>query len=79
MKRYDLMNQVNARGTWMVSKLALPYLKKSKNPHILNLSPPLTFEPRWVTWKYNVLSAITTFTVHYSLNLMSHTRWQNLV
>eukprot|EP00158_Paraphelidium_tribonemae_P009076 Partr_v1_DN28761_c2_g1_i14_m62578 putative Hydroxysteroid dehydrogenase like 2 len=41
------MNQVNARGTWMVSKHAIPYLKKSKNPHILNLSPPLSFESRW--------------------------------
>eukprot|EP00158_Paraphelidium_tribonemae_P009075 Partr_v1_DN28761_c2_g1_i12_m62566 putative Hydroxysteroid dehydrogenase like 2 len=47
VKRYDLMNQVNARGTWMVSKHAIPYLKKSKNPHILNLSPPLSFESRW--------------------------------
>jgi citronellol/citronellal dehydrogenase len=47
-KRYDLMNQVNARGTWLVSKHALPYLKKSSNAHILNLSPPLSFEERWV-------------------------------
>ena len=46
-KRYDLMNQVNARGTWLVSKHALPYLLKSDNPHILMLSPPLTFEQRW--------------------------------
>jgi citronellol/citronellal dehydrogenase len=47
VKRYDLMHQVNARGTWMVSKLALPFLKKSTNPHILNLSPPLSIEARW--------------------------------
>lgn len=47
VKRYDLMNQVNARGTFVLSKLALPYLKKAKNPHILTLSPPLSFEARW--------------------------------
>ena len=48
MKRYDLMNDINARGTFLVSKCALPYLKKSnKNPHILNISPPLNLNPRW--------------------------------
>jgi len=48
MKKYDLMNQINARGTYLVSKLALPYLKNSKkNPHILNISPPLNMRPRW--------------------------------
>ena len=47
MKKYDLMNQVNARGTYLCSKLALPYLKLSKNPHILNLSPPLSLNPKW--------------------------------
>ena len=40
MKRYDLMNQVNARGTFLLSKLCLPHLKKSDNGHILNLAPP---------------------------------------
>lgn len=47
MKRYDLMNQVNARGTFMVSKLCQPHLAKSDNPHILNLSPPLDMSPKW--------------------------------
>ena len=47
MKKYDLMNQVNARGTYLCSRLALPYLKLSKNPHILNLSPPLSLNPKW--------------------------------
>ena len=47
VKKYDLMHQVNARGTWLVSKLALPHLKRAKNPHILNLSPPLSVETRW--------------------------------
>ena len=47
MKRYDLMQQVNARGTFMVSKLAVPYLRKSANPHILMLSPPLDMKEKW--------------------------------
>lgn len=47
MKKYDLMNTVNTRGTYLCSKLAIPYLKKSKNPHILTLSPPLYMSPRW--------------------------------
>ncbi len=47
MKRYDLMHQINGRGTYMVSKYCLPHLKKSNNPHILNLAPPLDMESKW--------------------------------
>ncbi|HET9031716.1 MAG TPA: NAD(P)-dependent oxidoreductase [Dokdonella sp.] len=47
MKRYDLMHQVNARGTFLCSQACLPHLKKAANPHILNLSPPLNMEPKW--------------------------------
>jgi citronellol/citronellal dehydrogenase len=47
MKRYDLMQQVNTRGTFLVSRLAIPHLRKSQNPHVLTLSPPLTMSPRW--------------------------------
>ena len=47
MKRYDLMQQINARGTFMVSKFALPYLEKSASPHILMLSPPLDMQAKW--------------------------------
>ena len=47
MKRYDLMNQVNARGTFLCSKLTLPHLLQAENPHILNLSPPLDLDPKW--------------------------------
>lgn len=47
MKRYDLMNEVNTRGTYMVSQKALPFLKKSEHAHILNLSPPLDLNPKW--------------------------------
>jgi citronellol/citronellal dehydrogenase len=47
MKRYDLMNGINARGTFMVSKYALPHLAKAANPHILMLSPPLDMKEKW--------------------------------
>lgn len=47
MKRYDLMNQVNARGTYLTSKACIPHLKKAANPHVLMLSPPLDMSSRW--------------------------------
>ena len=47
MKRYDLMHQINTRGTFLCSQACIPQLKKAKNPHILNLSPPLNMEARW--------------------------------
>lgn len=47
MKRYDLMQDVNARGTYLCSKFAFPYLQKAENPHILNLSPPLNLAAHW--------------------------------
>jgi citronellol/citronellal dehydrogenase len=47
MKRYDLMNQVNARGTFLVSKACIPHLKQAANPHVLALSPPLDMSARW--------------------------------
>jgi len=47
MKRYDLMNRINARGTYLCSQACLPYLLKGTNPHILNISPPLNMSPIW--------------------------------
>ena len=47
MKRYDLMHQVNARGTFLVSKACIPHLKRAANPHVLALSPPLDLAPHW--------------------------------
>lgn len=47
MKRYDLMHDVNVRGTFMVSKACIPHLKNGNNPHILTLSPPLNLSPKW--------------------------------
>jgi len=51
MKKYDLMNQINARGTYLCSRACIPHLmeskKKGRNPHILNMSPPLSMKPIW--------------------------------
>ncbi|MBI3274627.1 MAG: SDR family oxidoreductase, partial [Methylocystis sp.] len=47
MKRFDLMHQINGRGTFLCCKLALPHLKEAGNPHILTLSPPLDMNPKW--------------------------------
>jgi len=47
MKRYDLMNGINARGTYLTSKACIPHLKRAANPHVLMISPPLDMAPRW--------------------------------
>jgi citronellol/citronellal dehydrogenase len=47
MKRFDLMHQINARGTFLVSKWAIAYLAKAANPHILMISPPLDMKEKW--------------------------------
>jgi len=47
MKRYDLMQDINTRGTFVVSKACIPHLQKSANGHILTLSPPLNLNPKW--------------------------------
>ena len=47
MKRYDLMHQINTRGTFVCSQACVPHLKKAANPHVLMLSPPLNMETRW--------------------------------
>jgi citronellol/citronellal dehydrogenase len=48
-KRYDLMHDINVRGTFFVSKACIPHLKKSSNAHILNLSPPVNMDLKWFT------------------------------
>jgi citronellol/citronellal dehydrogenase len=48
MKRYDLMQDINTRGTFVVSKACVPHLKQSDNPHVVTLSPPLNMDPRWL-------------------------------
>jgi citronellol/citronellal dehydrogenase len=47
MKRFDLMHQVNTRGTFLCTRQCLPHLKRAANPHVLMISPPLSLEARW--------------------------------
>lgn len=47
-KRFDLMHDINVRGTFLVTKHCIPFLKKSENPHILTLSPPIDLSPKWM-------------------------------
>ena len=47
MKRFDLMHQINTRGTYLCSQACIPHLQRAKNPHILNISPPLNMEAKW--------------------------------
>ena len=48
MKRYDLMQDINVRGTFLVTKTCMPHLLEAENPHVLTLSPPLNVTPRWL-------------------------------
>lgn len=47
-KRFDLIHDINVRGTFLVTKYCIPFLKKSANPHILTLSPPIDLDPQWM-------------------------------
>jgi citronellol/citronellal dehydrogenase len=47
MKSYDLMHQINVRGTFAFSRACIPHMLQSENPHILNMSPPLSMQPHW--------------------------------
>lgn len=49
MKKYDLMNDINARGSFLLSKLCIEHLRRSDNPHVLTLSPPISTDPKWFT------------------------------
>ena len=64
-KRFDLMFDINVRGTFMVTRFAYPLLKKSSNPHILTLSPPLNFDMKW--FKSHVAYTLTK----YNMSLMA--------
>jgi citronellol/citronellal dehydrogenase len=47
-KKYDLMQEINCRGTFLLTKACVPYLEKSANPHVLTISPPINMNPRWL-------------------------------
>ncbi len=64
-KRYDLMQAINARGAFLLSRTAVPHLREAPNPHVLTLSPPLSLEPRW-------LGAHVGYTISkYSMSLVT--------
>jgi citronellol/citronellal dehydrogenase len=64
-KRFDLMHSINVRGTFLVTKACIPHLKKSTNPHILTLSPPINLDPKW--FEKHVAYTITK----YSMSMMT--------
>ena len=65
IKRFDLMHDINVRGTYLCSKICLPFLKNSKNAHILNLSPPINLKPKW-------FENFTAYTVSkYSMSMIT--------
>ncbi len=66
MKRYDLMHNINVRGTFLLSQTCIPHLKNGKNPHILTLSPPLDIERKW----FGMTLAYTT--AKYGMSLIAH-------
>ena len=66
MKRYDLMHNINVRGTFLLSKSCIPHLKDGKNPHILTLSPPLDIDKKW----FGRTLAYTT--AKYGMTLIAH-------
>ena len=66
MKRYDLMHNINVRGTFLLSQKCIPHLKNGKNPHILTLSPPLNIDRKW----FGMTLAYTT--AKYGMSLVAH-------
>lgn len=58
-KRFDLMHDINVRGTFFVTRACIPHLKKSTNPHILTLSPPVSLDPKW--FEKHVAYTLTKF------------------
>ena len=83
MKRYDLMQDINTRGTFVVSKACSPHLKRAENPHILTLSPPINLEPRWLApyvaytiAKYGMTLCALGFAQEYrDAGIASNTLW----
>jgi len=64
-KRFDLMHDINVRGTFIVTKACIPFLKRSLNPHILTLSPPINLDPKWL--EKHVVYTISK----YSMSMMT--------
>ena len=82
-KRFDLMYDINVRGTFFVSKACIPFLKKATNPHIINLSPPINMDMKWFSnhlaytmSKYNMtMIALGLATELKKINIAANTLW----
>ena len=82
MKRYDLMHNINGRGTFLTSKACIPHLLKSGNPHILNISPPLDMNPIWFQGhvaytmaKYNMSLCVLGMAAEYKGQIAVNALW----
>ena len=82
MKRYDLMHNINGRGTFLTSKACIPHLLKSDNPHILNISPPLDMNPVWFQGhvaytmaKYNMSLCVLGMAAEYKGQIAVNALW----
>ena len=82
MKRYDLMHNINGRGTFLTSKACIPHLLKSDNPHILNISPPLDMNPVWFQGhvaytmaKYNMSLCVLGMAAEYKGQIGVNALW----
>ena len=82
MKRYDLMHNINGRGTFLTSKACIPHLLKSDNPHILNISPPLDMNPMWFRGhvaytmaKYNMSLCVLGMAAEYKGQIGVNALW----
>ncbi len=82
MKRFDLMSQINARGTFLVSKLCIPHLLKADNPHVLMLSPPLDMQPKWFAGhtaysmaKYGMSMCVLGMAAEFSRRIAFNALW----
>ncbi len=82
MKRYDLMHNINGRGTFLTSKACIPHLLKSDNPHILNISPPLDMNPIWFQGhvaytmaKYNMSLCVLGMAAEYKGQIAVNALW----
>ncbi len=82
-KRFDLMHDINVRGTFFVTKACLPHLKRSSNPHIITLSPPISLNPKWLggyigytMTKYNMSLMAMGWAVEFKKNkIASNALW----
>jgi citronellol/citronellal dehydrogenase len=83
MKRYDLMQDINCRGAFLVSKACVPHLKQAVNPHILTLSPPISLDPKWLApmvgytiAKYGMTLVALGYAAQYQADgIASNTLW----